>query len=489
MEKANGGSTGKVHNGYLTVCLALCLTLVISLCLTLVEGARRNGGELEAECIAEIAMESIMAEYHRELMRQYNLFAIDSSYGSAVCGKGNVEEHLKMYLEKNTDCSDLFLGELFYKDFFGLYPDETKVTQVSILTDDNGRVFRRAAREALGEEVGLSLLDDVQRWMQYIEVNGLEDGEEERRKQELDGEIAGYDGVEVEIEENVIELVSVVNPTDIIEEKRKLGILQQIAPEDTFSSKVLITDTLIASRMDAGEVNRGNMVLESGNEENLAERFLFQEYLLKYMGHYGAEKAGSSLEYQAEYLIGGQSADIDNLRMVVNRICVIREAANAIYLMGCEEKKAEAELLAQVVCTMILLPQLAPVMKAAILLGWAYAESVYDVKSLLAGGSIPLFKSDDDWHYDLTSALAGIWSHRKDGERGMSYEDYLRVFMMFQDVDTLTERAMNLVEADIRGTPGNEYFRLDACYVAIESQIVIGSKYGYRYEVTCKKEY
>ncbi len=480
----------KDANAYLTVILALCLTLVVSLCVALIEGARRNGGRLNAECVAEIAMESVMAEYHRELMKQYNLFAVDSSYGTAVCGKQNVEEHLKMYLKENVDYEDLFLEDYLYRDFFGMQLDDAKVTNVSIMTDCAGKVFRREAVSALGDDVGIGLLEDVQQWMQTIEVNCLEDGEAERQKEELDREIAGYDGTKVETKEAGKETATVVNPTALIEEKRKLGILKQIGEEDSFSQKRLITDSLMEGRMERGEVNEGNTVLsEQDSNETLTEQFLFREYLLKYTGCYGQEKLNGALAYQTEYLIAGKDADIDNLRTIVNRICVIREAANVLYLMGCEVKREEIKLLSEVICTLILLPQLAPIMEAAILLGWAYAESVYDVKTLLAGGSVPLLKSDGDWHCGLSAALSGDWGERDEDGQGLCYRDYLRVFLMFEDEDVLTVRAMNMIEADIRSTPGNTCFRLDACYVAIEADITFKSEYGYRYEMTCNKEY
>ena len=81
----------KQENAYLTVYLALCITLILSLCLTLIEGARRNGARLETEIAAEIGLQSVLAEYHRELFNQYNLFAVDSSYGTNLPGKINTE--------------------------------------------------------------------------------------------------------------------------------------------------------------------------------------------------------------------------------------------------------------------------------------------------------------------------------------------------------------------------------------------------------------
>ena len=76
---------------------------------------------------------------------------------------------------------------------------------------------------------------------------------------------------------------------------------------------------------------------------------------------------------------------MDNLRSVANRICAVREAANAIYLLSDEEKQTQIRLAAELVCTLVALPELTPLLEGAILLGWAFAESIYDVRSLLAG--------------------------------------------------------------------------------------------------------
>ena len=163
---------------------------------------------------------------------------------------------------------------------------------------------------------------------------------------------------------------------------------------------------------------------------------------------------------------------------------MIREAANAIYLWSNEVKRAEIAAIAGAVCTLITLPQLTALLEAAILLAWAYAESIYDVKSLLAGGRIPLVKDDNSWHYSLSSALGGNLQETTSDGKGLSYADYLRIFMMMTNVDTLTARAMNMVEADIRNTPGNSGFRLDGCYETVEARIRMGSVHGHQYEIT-----
>ena len=151
--------------------------------------------------------------------------------------------------------------------------------------------------------------------------------------------------------------------------------------------------------------------------------------------------------------------------------------------------RGEAEVLAATICSALLVPELTPVLQASILLGWAYAESLYDVEMLLSGKKISLLKDKNSWHLGLSAALDGDFSGSGEEEEGLTYEDYLRIFMMLTDTDTLTMRAMDMVEADIRNTPGNKYFRMDGCYDKIQAKINIASRYDYAFELIREKTY
>ena len=474
-------------NGYLTVYMTLCLTVILSLCLTLIEGARKNGGAMEAFCVADIGMQSVLAEYHRELFDQYNLFAIDSSYGTPEHGSYNTEAHLLKYLEKNLALDEVFLSYFLYRDFLDLQVDGVEMTGMSIFTDDGGTVFRRRAVEAVQDDIGLSMLEEVQKWMEVISINGLDTNEIQNEKVEADRRIQEY---EYEDEEGEIKK-GVENPTKVLEEQRRKGILQiVIADPTTLSVNTLDLSNLIYSRMKQGKVSRGNLSLpETQWTEGMAERFFFQEYLLRYMGYYGYEDDKNALRYQIEYLIAGQNNDTENLRNVVNRICALREAANVLYLMSDEKKQLEVEAMAGLISSVLLVPTLAPLLKVVIILGWAYAESVYDVKSLLAGGRIPLVKGAAAWHYSLEGALSGELGDSTTEGAGLSYEDYLRVFMSFTDLDVLNGRAMDMVEADIRITDKNAWFCLDACYDRVEFDIRMSSGFGYKYQIIRQRAY
>lgn len=493
MEMTEGKKEGVP--AYLTVYLALVMSLLLSFCLALIEGVRSNAIRLEAECVADVAMNSVLAEYHRELFRRYNLFAIDSSYGTPYSSKSNTEYHLQKYIERNLSTEDIFLSDFLYKDFLAMSLDEdigVEVTRVSILTDGNGAVFRQRAVDAVKNDIGLTLFEDLMDWTDTVTAQGLRDMDLEAQKREIDAQIEAFDGTEVQISEQEWLTVDVINPTENLNQIRSRGILETVIenPQE-LSRKSIVPDTLVAERMRQGSVNSGNVpVQELSAGEKVLEQFFFQEYLLRYMGRYGQVRENAALDYQIEYLIAGKDNDIENLKSVADTLCVLREAANVIYLFTDGEKSAEAEALGTLLATLIHLPVLAPLFKIVLILGWAYAESVHDVEVLLAGGKIPLMKTDETWYYSLESALVlGDNQEENSEQTGLSYEDYLRIFMMFTDLDTLTARAMNMVEADIRLTAGNSSFRMDGCYDGIEAYIPITSTHGYFYEITRKKYY
>jgi len=474
---------------YLTVYLALTLAILLSLCMALIEGTRYNAVRLESACAVEVGLNSIFAEYHRELLEQYNMFAIDTSYGGAQPEIGKTQVHLADYLRKNLMDDRVDLLGWLCRDFLDMELEECVISSAAYLSDDNGAVFHRRAAEAVRDDLGLELFEEVKGWVQTMESNNLREQDIAAEKQRLDDELNEYDGTEKQISEKEWITIEVENPTDALDGKRREGILKWVVDEESVSGASVVTDNLISARMCAGMCSQGNLQLKqgSGMEETL-ENFFFHEYLLKYMGHYGQESEEDLLKYQIEYILMGKNSDTDNLRTMAENLCAIRWAADTIYLLGDEEKCAEAEILATVLAAAMLIPEATEVIKGILLLGWAFAESVYDVKTLFSGGRIPLLKSDETWHYGLENAL-GSGSDGNSKGSGLSYEDYLRMLLMIGDEDTQTLRAMDMVEADIRQTPGNGAFRLDGCVDCLEMSVRIKSSFGYETALTRQRGY
>ncbi len=478
--------------GYLTVYLTLTLTLVLSLCLALIEGVRQNAIFLEAECVTDIGLNSILAEYHRELLEQYNLFAIDSSYGTSLPQIAMTGKHLEGYIEKNVSTDDVFLDWLLYRDFCGMSLGEVKVTKALLLTDGNGAVFRKRAAEAVWDDKNLDLYEDLKGWMNTVESEQLTERDIAEEKRKLDEELESHDGEKIWISETEWETVDVVNPTSWLEGLRGEGVLSWAVDSSRLSDNTISFENLIESRAEIGSINQGNMKWDEFTEsQQLLERFFFQEYLLQYMGHYGAESEEDALSYQIEYLIAGTGSDRENLRNVINSIFAVREVANLSYIVSDQNNRLVAEGLAALLATAMGIPEVAEILEWIILMGWSFAESMYDVKCIMGGGRIPLMKTSDTWHYNLDKALSFDMEAEdySSEDEGLSYTDYLRIFMFLQNKDKLTMRAMNMVEADIRATPGNENFRLDGCVDCVEAVVKMESAYGYECEITRKKGY
>lgn len=115
------------------------------------------------------------------------------------------------------------------------------------------------------------------------------------------------------------------------------------------------------------------------------ERALLDAYAAHFFTRFGQEKTGS-VHYEQEYLLQGNASERENLKRTVNELLAVREAVNLAALYADSEKRSEAEALALAITG---LAGITPITAAAsffIMTVWAFAESVADVKVLLAGG-------------------------------------------------------------------------------------------------------
>ena len=471
---------------YLTVFVSLTLTLVLSLCLVLIEGARQNTVRLEAECIADVGVNSVLAEYHRQILEQYDLFFVDCSYGTELPAYYNTEARLRYYVEKNLDQEEE-LGILagnnilpgIYMDLLKIEDVDVKIIGVSLATDNAGYGLQKQAVQVVEQNVGITFLEQVISWIQEIEANGLRENSLEEQAGDLEKELEVLREKKRK-EDSWIE-VEIHNPSEPIFQIRRTGILNWVLKEEErVSSKSILEEQYIRARREKGEINEGNFVEES--KLNLYEQLLFHEYLLQYAGNYLDVKENAALDYQVEYLLFGSGSDTDNLRKTVVALCGLRETANLLYLSGSAEKMQGIKAVASVLSAAILSPEAEPVFEGLLMLGWACLESLQDLKILMRGGQVPLLKDDDSWNCSLENLFDFSFQSNK-AENGLGYEDYLRLLLYFAGLEQITFRFMDLMEMDIRKIEGNQNFRMDGCIDYLETKIRISSGYGYEYEV------
>lgn len=513
----------KKNDGYMTVYLTLTMAVLLSLCLTLVEGVRSNAVILESEMATDVSVNSIMAEYNRELMKQYNIFAIEDSYGTNNASLDNTEQHLEKYLNSNLS-SDPFLGWILnYRDFLAVDVENADITGVLYLTDDNGSVFMRRAYEALKDDCGLDLLSEISEWAGHVESNGQDNIDVIEELNNLQGQVEAAqaeaaeensnpensslenedtseesdseDESDLEDEDENTEIVEYnddayidINATGNFLSGISSGIIYLIMDNtNELSSESIDSSALIYSRMQADAYNLGNLQLEDESApEELIERYIFQEYLLRYMGRYRSE-GDDALKYQIEYIIAGNDSDFDNLSNIIDRIFAIRCTEDFICLSGDEERCGEAELVADFISVVTYTEELADVYKEMILLVWSAYEAMYDTRSLLAGNRVELIKTSDNWHTLISGNTVG--ANDAGDDNGITYTDYLRIFMTLMGKDVLVGRAMDMVEADVRLTDGNSAFRIDACIDTVCVDIGVRSNFGYSYEFAVRRKY
>lgn len=466
--------------GEITVFFAMILTILLSVLFQVIEAARSNAVQFQTECAADAALQSALAEYNKELLSQYDLLFIETGYGMEENGYILLEEHLKSYLQDNLRTEEGRYGQRL-RDLLQIEAETVTVTKACGAADGDGNVLMRRAAEYMLQKNGRI---DFSEWLTYTgqtkEQGLLEDKiERKRRKNEtaiasVDTTVTGKDGKKKKI--------AIHNPADKVNSRRNTtGILNLITGGEKISDQAAVLTDYISHR--GYKEKDGFLSLE---EEKLAgEELLFQKYMMEKCGNYVHRKENSYLAYEMEYVLGGKSSDYENLKSVTERLLLLREGANFLYLLKDSAKQAEAEALAVTLTAVLLFPELKDLIKLSILIAWAYAESVNDVHTLLSGGNVPLFKESHTWQMDLTDAMSMNLKENSGGgnkglsDNGLSYETYLHILLALMEKSERNLRFLDVMEMDVRKTEGNGYFRIDRCIDAFTAEMLTASAKGH----------
>ncbi len=471
-----------MKRGYMTVFLTLSLTLILSLVFTVIEGARISAIRMKFECVADIGMNSVLAEYHRELLEQYDLLFVDTSYGGNSADISNTEAHLKNYIQNN-----LYSGQSGnirgVRDFLAMRADNVKIDQYSIASDDAGAVLKRQVTDYMSDYPVGALLEKITSGVDELNQFGLDTRDVDAERYQYEARIDEIGLPQKEVEEGIYEEVPLDNPADIANATRSSGVLNLVLDDPSQVSAVKVN---LQDYISHRSVMQGTGLCEEAAEiSGEPDELVFEAYLFEKCGYYGQEQDKSLLKYQIEYILAGEDTDWKNLEQAAKRLLKWREAANVLYILSDSSKMAEAEAMALALTAVALCPELAEPVKYTILFAWAYVESLQDVKTLLRGGRVPLLKTASDWRTGINSIknVRGSLSE-DDGGRGLNYKEYLQIMLFLQDKENRTYRAMDIMEMDIRRTPGNGGFRLDGCFDTYRANLSVSSGFGYSYKMT-----
>ena len=153
---------------------------------------------------------------------------------------------------------------------------------------------------------------------------------------------------------------------------------------------------------------------------------------------------------EIEYIVNGKKDDYSNFKSAKNKIIIIRNLLNFMYI------KSDPKMMAQITAAAALLtPGPAAIATELVLMeGWALAEANNDFEMLANRKKVPLLKTQMNWATDLDSIIKG----NKDGyidvstNKGLTYSNYLEVLMFFMNQDTKLIRMMDLMQINIQGT-------------------------------------
>ncbi|MCR5675560.1 MAG: DUF5702 domain-containing protein [Lachnospiraceae bacterium] len=463
-----------MRKGSLTVFLSLTIAIMLSLILALLQNARIGAVRMKTECATDISMNSVLAEYNRALYEQYDLLLTDLSYQTDSPSVANAEEHLRYFLQGNFDRS--VIGRLTgTRTMTATECEDVTISAYSVATDNGGAVLRRQILAYMEGEPVMDAIAEAGANLGVLSSHGFDTRDVEAEAAENRAQLEAIE-IPTQIDEEGNEYQPILdNPADAVESQKGVGIVNLAVPDPSSISTVSVDLSRYVSHR---EKNRGTGLDE---EESLSviDRMLINQYMVEKTGCFTRPKEGSLLKYQLEYLIAGQNSDFENLESCARAIMFWREATNLVCLLSDNSKVAMVEALAGVLSALVFVPELQEPLKWSMIFAWSFAESVSDMRILYEGGRVPLVKTQDTWRLSFTN-LAFFRDHLGGGgDSGLEYADYLRMLLLLQGMDEKTDRLADLMEMDVRQTPGNANFMLDWCMDVFQAEMLITSRVGF----------
>ena len=490
------------EEGMITVYLSLVFLLLMGVSFCVIEGVR----EYQLSSLEEDAFLStgrgILANYDKELYRQYQLFFLDPRERTYLLQEG------KEFLDKR------FLSE----SFFSASCHNLEVNEKVFATDYQGMVLHQQIRElmkfeAVGEAagrltdwIGILQREDYDHNRDKIEeVRDHEEAAEEKEKErkekaeeqedggktESEGKTGSADGGREEKKDPAASpegrrwksLKSTI--TGII----RAGILNYVVNDPKTLSGAHIPEGGLPShmtdRVSASSVSLPGMsfsgldYLSSYFSHNPAEDYhgevpledmMDLSYACLHFNRYGnVVNEDAFLKYEMEYLCIGRESDLDNLKGVVRRIMLLRYATNFAFACTDSEVAGEAEAMADILAGAVGMPVLASAVKTILIGTLSYGETLLDVHTLLEGGRIPLVKSAEAWNLSFYNAVEKLSekSKVKEGRYNLDYENFLQIILLCQRKKVrMRYRMMDLMQINIRQK--EEDFFMKDCLFSFE---------------------
>ena len=388
----------------ITAFLSLVFILMLSVISALLSSAMIYAKESNERAKMSLGLESVFAEYDRKMLEDYDIFA------RADSDEKEIINQLNHYIGEGT---------------------EQKLLEWEVLTDHDGMPYYQSAIRYVKD--WLCMEADGPDLEQSLNMETLEKQTEEK----LDSLLSQ--------EENT--LLEDDNPLTNINRLKNSNLLSILVTDRDQISKQTIETASLPSHRTLQKGNRPAAKSEG------TDKALFITYLRNHFTNALENEEEHALSYELEYILCGNGTDKANLEQVLKKILLIRMGVNYTYLQTDETKKAEAGALAAVLCALTTTPGMTEAVKQALLLAWAYGESILDLRVLMKQGKVPVVKTSENWQMKLSN-LRKLGTDQeakeeKDNEKGLSYMDYLTGLLLLEKRETLCMRSLDLIEANL----------------------------------------
>ena len=191
--------------GEITVFLSLIFILLISFIGAVMESASIQMAKNYRRADMNRAIESVFAEYQKELLEEYEIFALDGSYETGQYSEQNLIDRL---------------------EYYGAGSMEQKILRIQFLTDDGCQAFWEQVSSYMEQKYGLDIVKEwtgmTSVWGQQEDQAGKYQAEEQEKEQNLEDLLAANEG----------ELPKEENPIDHVGELQSSPILELVMPKD-----------------------------------------------------------------------------------------------------------------------------------------------------------------------------------------------------------------------------------------------------------------
>lgn len=438
----------------ITAFLSLIFILLVSFVGSVIDVTSLQIAKNYRRMAAEMAIECVFAEYQKELLERYDVFALDTGYESGTYSENLISKRM---------------------EYYGFVNSDNLIESIKFLSDEKGEGFYQQVMKYMEHKYGIDYINDA------LGKTDTWESQEEKIKDYQQEESENKDTLENIFSQSEADIPKENNPIAYVDGLKKNSILKLVMPEGEIISERKMNLQKMPSHR---ELNEGYGSFPDDESYGTGEKLLFGEYVLDHFSTVLDDSDGG-MAYEVEYLLAGKESDRENLEKVAEQLLAFRFIPNYTYLQSSAEKIAQAEAFALALTAIMAVPGASQAVAQGILLAWAFGESLVDIRTLLKGNRVPLVKDAVSWQLSLSGLMKlgedGDIYDGKDTKNGMGYEDYLRVLLFLEKKESLTMRSLDLIELNLREIQGLSFFKVDLCATKIQMKCRCSFRRGITY--------